>query len=114
MNRYANLSLFPIYSPVLDVLVIPSDPSKPMSAGAPSFALNQADLVTGVDLYSIPYGVLVALRLNKTDVVGTYASPGEAAALDGKSDNKYIGRYINLERPVNFNGQDVYFVMHPD
>lgn len=39
-----------------------------------------------------------------------------AKSLDGKSDSRYIGRYINLERPVAV-GQDrtpVYFVMNPE
>ena len=39
-----------------------------------------------------------------------------AMSLDGKSDSRYISRYINLERPVAV-GQDktpVYFVMNPD
>lgn len=39
-----------------------------------------------------------------------------AKSMDGKSDSRYISRYINLERPVAV-GQDrtpVYFVMNPE
>jgi len=44
------------------------------------------------------------------------AASQAAKNLDGKSDSRYISRYINLERPVIV-GQEktpVYFVMNPD
>lgn len=48
--------------------------------------------------------------------MGVYADPGHAASsLDGRSDNRYISRYINLERTVSVDtGQDpVFSVRHP-
>jgi hypothetical protein len=48
---------------------------------------------------------------------GIFDTPSDAAlSLDGKSDSKYIRRYINLERPVMVgpNRDTVFFVMHPD
>lgn len=48
---------------------------------------------------------------------GIYDNSSHAAlTLDNKSDNKYIRRYINLERPVIVgpNRDSVFFVMNPD
>ena len=48
---------------------------------------------------------------------GVYNNPSQAAkTLDGKSESKYISRYINLERPVLVgpDKEPVYFVMNPD
>lgn len=100
LKRYTNLSLFPILSPTLGVLIIPVDPSIPMSERSPVFAGTPAGPISGVNLLSIAYGVLATLAMDKVTLLGTFNSPGDAAKTEGKEDNKYIRRYINLERPV--------------
>jgi hypothetical protein len=71
--------------------------------------------IQGVDLEALPMGSLFGLLEDKETIYAKYATPGEAAKADGKSDNKYIRRYINLERLVTLsNGTTVYFVMNPE
>jgi hypothetical protein len=117
-DRYINLQNFTVYSPVLDMDVYLIDPSMPLSEDSPSYASTDGVMaITGVDLYALEKGKLFALLLDKKSIYGVYDNPRQAAKnLDGKSDSRYISRYINLERPVAV-GQDrihVYFVMNPD
>ena len=117
-DRYINLKNFTIYSPVLEMDVYLIDPSKPLSEDSPSYTTTDKVMaITGVDLYALAKGKLFALLLDKKSLFGVYDNPSQAAkTLDGKSDSRYISRYINLERPVVV-GQDetpVYFVMNPD
>ena len=100
----------------MDIYVI--DPSKPLSEDSPSYTSTDRVMgITGVDLQALEKGKLFALLLDKKSLFGVYDSASQAAkSLDGKSDSRYISRYINLERPVGV-GQDktpVYFVMNPD
>jgi len=118
LDRYINLKNFTIYSPVLEMDVYLIDPSKPLSEDSPSYTTTDGVLtITGVDLYALLKGKLFALLLDKKSLFGVYDNPSQAAkSLDGKSDSRYISRYINLERPVVV-GQDktsVYFVMNPN
>lgn len=118
LDRYINLKNFTIYSPVLEMDVYLIDPSKPLSEYSPSYTTTDGVMViTGVDLYALAKGKLFALLLDKKSLFGVYDNPSQAAmSLDGKSDSRYISRYINLERPVAV-GEDktpVYFVMNPD
>jgi hypothetical protein len=118
LDRYINLKNFTIYSPVLEMDVYLIDSSKPLSEDSPSYTTTDGVLtITGVDLYALPKGKLFALLLDKKSLFGVYDNPTQAAkSLDGKSDSRYISRYINLERPVVV-GQDktsVYFVMNPN
>lgn len=116
LQRYMNLASYPVYSPVLGVDVYIVDPNMPMSEEQPTYP-TQSHLspIHGVDLHSLPSGSLYALLEDKETVYGQYDSPGEAAKEDGKSDNKYIRRYINLEQLVKLsNGIYVYFVMNPE
>lgn len=118
LDRYINLKNFPIYSPVLEMDIYLIDPSKPLSEESPSYTTTDAVAdITGVDLHDLVKGKLFALLLDKKSLFGVYDNPSQAAkSLDGKSDSRYISRYINLERPVVV-GQDktpVYFVMNPD
>lgn len=95
----------------MDVYLI--DPSKPLSEDSPSYTTtDEAMAITGVDLYALEKGKLFALLLDKKSLFGVYNNPSQAAkSLDGKSDSRYISRYINLERPVAV-GQDKTFVCH--
>jgi len=100
----------------MDVYLI--DPSEPLSEESPSFVTTDNVMaITGVDLHALKKGKLFALLLDKKSLFGVYDNPSQAAkSLDGKSDSRYISRYINLERPVAV-GEDktpVYFVMNPD
>lgn len=118
LDRYINLKNFSIHSPVLDMDVFLIDPSKPLSEDSPSYTTTDAvTVITGVDLHALAKGKLFALLLNKKSLFGIYDNPNQAAKiLDGKSDSRYISRYVNLERAVVV-GQDktpVYFVMNPD
>lgn len=118
LDRYINLKNFTIYSPVLEMDVYLIDPSKPLSEDSPSYTTTDGVMaITGVDLHALAKGKLFALLLDKKYLFGVYDNPSRAAmSLDGKSDSRYISRYINLERPVAV-GQDrtpVYFVMNPD
>ena len=118
LDRYINLKNFTIYSPVLEMDVYLIDPSKPLSEDSPSYTTTDGVMaITGVDIYALAKGKLFALLLDKKSLFGVYDNPSKAAkSLDGKSDSRYISRYINLERPVVV-GQDktpVYFVMNPD
>jgi hypothetical protein len=117
LERYINLTNFTIYSPVLEMDVYLIDPSKPLSEDSPSYTTTDGVMtITDVDLYALAKGKLFALLLDKKSIFGVYENPSQAAKiLDGKSDSRYISRYINLERPVAV-GQDktpVYFVMNP-
>jgi len=117
-DRYINLINFTIYSPVLEMDVYLIDPSEPLSEQSPSFVTTDNVMaITGVDLHALKKGKLFALLLDKKSLFGVYDNPSQAAkSLDGKSDSRYISRYINLERPVAV-GEDktpVYFVMNPD
>ena len=117
LERYINLKNFTIYSPVLEMYVYLIDPSKPLSEDSPSYTTTDGVMViTDVDLDALAKGKLFALLLDKKSLFGVYENPSQAAKiLDGKSDSRYISRYINLERPVSV-GQDktpVYFVMNP-
>nr|AVD96792.1 GIY-YIG homing endonuclease [Ophiostoma novo-ulmi subsp. novo-ulmi] len=118
LGRYINLKNFTIYSPVLDMDVYLIDPFLPLSEDSPSYVKSDGMLpITGVDLYTLEKGKLYALLLDKKSLFGIYDNPSRAAKdLDGKSDSRYISRYINIERSVIV-GQDkvsVYFVMNPD
>ena len=118
LDRYINLKNFTVYSPVLDMDVYLIDPFMPLSEDYPSYTKTDGMLpITGVDLYALVKGKLFALLLDKKSLFGVYDNPSQAAkSLDGKSDSRYISRYINIERPVVV-GQDkvsVYFVMNPD
>lgn len=116
LQRYLNLSLHSIFSPTLEMDVYIVDPNLPMSDAKPS-GPTQTDFgpIQGVDLEALPMGSLFALLEDKETIYAKYATPGEAAKADGKSDNKYIRRYINLERLVTLsNGTTVYFVMNPE
>lgn len=117
LDRYINLKNFTIYSPVLEMDVYLIDPSKPLSEDSPSYTTTDGVMtITEVDLYALQKGKLFALLLDKKSLFGVYDNPSQAAkSLDGKSDSRYISRYINLERPVVV-GPDrtsVYFVMNP-
>lgn len=117
LDRYVNLQNHSVYSPVLDMNVFLIDPSKPLSQDSPKY--SQADLspITDVDLDALEKGKLFALCLDKKTVYGVYESPTHAASsLDGKSESKYIGRYINTERPVSVgpDQEPVFFVMNPE
>lgn len=118
LDRFVNLENYPVYSPVLDMDVYLIDSSKPLSQNSPnhrnSYLLSP---ITDVDLSALEKGKLIALCLDKKTVYGVYDNTSRAAMiLDGKSDSKYISRYINLERPVKVGpDQDpVYFVMNPE
>jgi len=118
LDRYINLKNYTIYSPVLEMDVYLIDPSKPLSEDSPSYTTTDGVMnITGVDLHALAKGKLFALLLDKKSIFGVYDNPSQAAkSLDGKSDSRYISRYINLERPVAV-GQDrthVYFVMNPE
>lgn len=118
LDRYINLKNFTIYSPVLEMDVYLIDPSKPLSEDSPSYTTTDGVMtITGVDLYALAKGKLFALSLDKKSLFGIYGNPSKAAmSLDGRSDSRYISRYINLERPVAV-GEDktpVYFIMNPD
>ena len=53
--------------------------------------------ITGLDLYGLEKGKLFALFLDKKTIFGVYDNPSQAArSIDGRSDSKYISRYINL------------------
>jgi hypothetical protein len=117
-DRYVNLENHAVYSPILEMYVFLIDPSKPFYQDSPNYSQTESltSIVTSVDLYKLEKGKLFALLLDKKSIFGTYNSPSQAAkSLDGKSDSKYISRYINLERPVSVGpGQEpVYFVMNP-
>lgn len=80
------------------------------------YSTSKLPVISGVDLNTIEPGKIIALLKDKVTVLGIYNSPGEAAAvLDHKTDNRYISRYINLERLVTVgpNKNEVYFVMNP-
>lgn len=56
--------------------------------------------VDDVDISSFSDGLIHALDLDKLDTGLVFNSPYDAAwQLDGKSEDKYIKRYINVERP---------------
>ena len=118
LNRYINLQNFPVYSPILDRKIFLIDPTKPLSSDRPKFEdYKSISPISDVDLYALDKGKLFALNLDKETLYGIYDNPSHAAlTLDNKSDNKYIRRYINLERPVivGSNKDPVYFVMNPD
>lgn len=118
LNRYINLKNFPVYSPILDRKIFLIDRTKPLSSDRPKFEdYKSISPISDVDLYALDKGKLFALNLDKETLYGIYDNPSHAAlTLDNKSDNKYIRRYINLERPVivGSNKDSVYFVMNPD
>lgn len=118
-DRYVNLENHAVYSPILEMYVFLIDPSKPLSQDSPDYSQteNLMPIITSVDLYKLEKGKLFALLLDKKSIFGIYNSPSQAAkSLDGKSDSKYISRYINLERPVSVgpDQEPVYFVMNPE
>jgi hypothetical protein len=93
------------------------DPDLPLSEDKPLFG-SQTDFgpIKGFELNALPQGHLFAILSDKETVYGQYDSPGDAAKADGNpGDNRYIRRYINLERLVTLtNGIPVYFVMNPE
>lgn len=118
LNRYINLQNHSVYSSVLDMKVFLIDPTKPLTQDSPNYS-NQDSIspISGVDLYAIEKGKLFALHLDKQTVYGVYDKASHAAlSLDGRSDKKYILRYINLEYPVIVgpNRDSVFFVMNPE
>jgi hypothetical protein len=108
LQRYLNLSLHSIFSPTLETDVYIVDPNLPMSDAKPS-GPTQTDFgpIQGVDLEALPMGSLFGLLEDKETIYAKYATPGEAAKADGKSDNKYIRRYINLERLVTLSNGSI-------
>jgi hypothetical protein len=117
LDRYINLQNHSVYSPVLDMDVFLIDPNKPLSQDSPKFFKNTYPPISGVDLDELEKGKLFALCLDKKTVYGVYDNPGHAASsLDDRSDNKYISRYVNLERPVLVGPEQepVFFVMNPE
>lgn len=117
-DRYVNLKNHSVYSPVLEMDVFLIDPTKPLSQDSPEYSkTDNLTPITGVDLYELEKGKLFALLLDKKSIFGVYDNPSQAAkSLYGKSDSRYISRYINLERPVLVGpGEEpVYFVMNPE
>jgi hypothetical protein len=101
-DRYVNLKNHSVYSPILEMDVFLIDLFEPLSLDSPNY--SQTDnymLITAVNLYELEKGKLFALLLDKKSIFGIYDNPSQAAKnLDGKSDSRYIRRYINLERPV--------------
>lgn len=117
LDRYVNLQNHSVYSPVLDMNIFLIDPSKPLSQDLPKYYKAELSPITDVDLYAFEKGKLFALCLDKKTVYGVYDSPTDAAlSLDGKSESKYILRYINTERPVlvGSDQEPVFFVMNPE
>ena len=117
-DRYVNLKNHSVYSPILEMDVFLIDKSKLLSEDSPNYSKNDNLMqLTGVDLYGFEKGKLFALLLDKKSIFGVYNNASQAAkSLDGKSESKYISRYINLERPVLVGPEKepVYFVMNPD
>jgi len=114
--RYLNLIGRYVHSPVIgDVYLV--DPNRSMEDRVPSQRwLNTSDPISGINLETLEPGKLYAIHADKVTPFGTYTSPGEAAmVIDGKTDNKYIRRYINLEHIVLVGADKtpVYFVMNP-
>jgi cytochrome c oxidase subunit 2 len=114
--RYLNLIGRYVHSPVIgDVYLV--DPNRSMEDRVPSQRwLNSSDPISGINIDNLEPGKLYAFHTDKVTLFGTYTSPGEAAmVLDGKIDNKYIRRYINLERIVLVGADNtpIYFVMNP-
>jgi len=70
--------------------------------------------VTNVDLVSLPDGV-TALKADKVTVHDVYLSAAHAAhELDGKVENLYIKRYINVDKQVKTSAGSFYFVQRLD
>lgn len=117
-DRYINLENRPVYSPVLDMDVFLIDPAKPLLQDSPKYSHTDDLLpITDIDLHALEKGKLYALLLDKKTIFGVYDNPSRAAmCLDGKSEDKYIRRYINLERPVLVGSEQepVFFVMNPE
>jgi hypothetical protein len=82
-----------------------------------NFIINEPVFLSYIYLYELTPGLLYAFLTYKFTFLGIFKSPSDAAQqLDGKKDNKYIRRYINLERPVIVGPLriPVFFAMHPD
>jgi len=117
LRRYSNTHKY-IYSPFLDLDIRIAEKNDPMNKRVKKYDnMTQLPEISGLNLYSLEIGVLVALLEDKVTVFGTFKSPGEAALiLDQKKDSRYISRYINLERTVTV-GPDkipVFFIMNPN
>lgn len=92
------------------------DPARPDHLRAQNWS-HEKPTVQGIDLEELPTGVLLAYRSDKITLFGSYASPTDAMnQLDpGRTDNKYIRRWINKEHLVTVTPDKVrvYFVMNP-
>jgi hypothetical protein len=114
--RHKNLINHPVNSPVFGPVFI-VDSSMPLSEERPTYHnTSHLESISDFDLESLAPNFLYAYLADKETLFGTYISPSDAARLlDNKSDNKYIRRYINLERLVLVGPEKtpVYFVMNP-
>lgn len=118
LDRYTNLRGFPVYSPILGTEVLLIDESRPLSDDAPVFSSESSiPTISGVNLTDLEKGKLYALCMDKKTIYGVYTNSREAAiTLDGRSDSRYISRYINKEYPITVSEdqEPVFFVMHPE
>jgi len=102
LDRYINLQNYPVYSTDLNLEVFLINPAKHLTQDSPKYYdPDTISPISNIDLYALEKGKLFALCIDKETVYGVCDNPSHAAlSLDGKSDNKYIRRYISLERPV--------------
>lgn len=108
LRRYTNLKNFPVFSTTLNQYIFPVYERFPTSFNTPNYSnvvqYAQIEGIEGIDLTTLEYGKLIAFKLDKVTVYGTFKNAPEAAKLlENKTDSKYISRYINLDRPVTIN-----------
>ena len=118
IRRYLN-TISSVYSPKLQMDVFIVNINRPLTNDKVNFDMPKFGDILDFDCNSLPIGKLVALFKNKdpNNYYGVYDSATQAALiLDGRTDARYISRYINKERLVRVtaNNDLVYFVMNPD
>lgn len=104
----------PIWSPTLGeyiTLLVEGSSYEDVSLTKPY--LN-TEPVTGIDLSSLPDGIIAVLP-DKVTRFGTYQSSAQAALiLDGKVECLYISRYVNVDKLVATSAGSFYFVRNPN
>lgn len=103
------------YSDLLecDVLLRTIGNQGPFKTGPVQTSWVTTDPIEGFDVGSLPDGLIHLLDSNKQPTEMSYSSHKDAAwTLDGKSESKYIERYINVERMVETSKGTFFFVQN--
>ena len=115
LMRHINYINYPLFSHTLNKFVYIININQPLISGEIDYKKRAEHPMTGIDIRKLELGKLYAFLKDKHTIYGTYSSARSASLiLDGKTECRYISRYINKERLV-LAGPDkipLYFVLN--